>query len=72
MILHIADAAQQGVKRIVVICRDTDVLVHLVHHYEHLIREVWMRAGTAKEPRVININSLVVDLFEPVKKNLPA
>ena len=43
MILHILDAARSGFNRILVYCRDTDVLVLLIHFYEVIsAQEVWM------------------------------
>ena len=50
MILHTLDAARSGFDRILVYCRDTDVLVLLSHFYEVIsAKEVWMCAGTRKK-----------------------
>lgn len=48
MILHAIDAKQEGYDRLVVLCRDTDVLILLLHFVPHLSEEIWMQAGTAK------------------------
>jgi hypothetical protein len=46
ILLHAADAASCGVRRLVIHCRDTDVLLLLIVFAEHLSQEIWMKAGT--------------------------
>lgn len=46
IVLHARDAAARGYKQVNILCRDTDVLVLLLAHREHLCREIWMFAGT--------------------------
>ena len=45
IILHAKVASLDGYERVIVSCRDTDVLVLLTHFAGQLSREMWMRAG---------------------------
>ena len=47
IILHAKSAHMDGHKRIVVSCRDTDVLV--LHIADGLSEELWMRIGTSQD-----------------------
>ena len=42
LILHAKDAIQSNYKRLIVICRDTDVLLLLLYHLGRTKTEVWM------------------------------
>ena len=51
IVLHARDAAARGYKQVNILCRDTDVLVLLLAHREHLCQEIWMFAGTSRQRR---------------------
>lgn len=52
--LHALDAGTKGYERLLVHCRDTDVLVLLTHYHKHLsVQEMSMCAGTRNTPRHI-------------------
>ncbi len=70
ILLQAADAASCGVRRLVIHCRDTDVLLLLIVFAEHLSQEIWMKAGTSKNPRYIKVHSIAIN--EDLKKNLLA
>ena len=70
IILHAAEAFQQGFERTVVVCRDTDVLLLLIHFAHELGEEVWFKAGTAKDRRFIQVHKVQLPLN--VRENLPA
>ena len=42
-------------ERVVVVCRDTDVLVLLVHFKHQLSREICFMSGTKKDPKYVPI-----------------
>ena len=46
IILHVKAACRDGYERVIVSCRDTDVLVLPTHFAGQLSRELWMRAST--------------------------
>ena len=48
LILHLCEAVDEGYERVLVISRDTDVLLLLVHFMPTKPVEVWMISGTAK------------------------
>ena len=60
IILHGADAAANGYDRLVIACRDTDVLLLLVVFSEYLAQEIWMRIGSTKKPSFVNIKQIVL------------
>lgn len=70
LILHGVDACQQGFERLVYVCRDTDVLVLLVHFLPKLSNEVWMRTGTRKQYRYVAVHDINVP--SNVSRNIPA
>ena len=41
ILLHAEDALQHGLDRVVLVCRDTEVLVLLFHFKHQLPREIW-------------------------------
>ena len=49
LILHGKDACEANFKRMVVVCRDTDVLLLLLYHLGEMDIEVWMSSGTARQ-----------------------
>ena len=53
ILLHTKDAQLHGFERVVIVCRDTDVLVLLVHFKHHLPREIWFMSGTKKDPKYV-------------------
>ena len=62
LILHAKEAAIAGFIRIVVKCKDTDVLVLFIYH--EVAAEVWMDAGTVIKPRFISIH-LICESLKP-------
>ena len=60
MILHAQEASLQGYQKTVVICRDTDVLVLLLNFRTELSPELWMQAGTYRDPRYIAIHDITI------------
>jgi len=48
IVLHAADATRRGYERMIVCCRDTDVLLLLCVSSNYLSNEVWVKAGTKK------------------------
>ena len=44
LILHALDASRQNYKRTIVVCRDTDVLVLLLHFQNKLTTEIWFQS----------------------------
>ena len=53
-----------------VICRDTDVMLLLVHFIPAQTAEVWMISGTAKKRKCYPIHALSVRLAKPLRDNL--
>jgi len=51
LILHACDAANNGYQRILVMSRDTDVMLLLLHFITPKVSEVWMIAGNARKPK---------------------
>jgi hypothetical protein len=68
LILHACEAADEGYERVLVICRDTDVLLLLVHFMP--VVEVWMIAGTAKKRKCYPVHEVSRRLTQPVRDNL--
>ncbi|KAG1689630.1 hypothetical protein GQR58_007711 [Nymphon striatum] len=58
LILHAADASQQGYERCVLQCRDTDVLVLAVAHRDSLPSETWFSMGLKVKRPFIPIHSI--------------
>ena len=52
-----------GFERVVVVCRDTDVLVllHVFHFRHQLSREIWFKSGTKKDPKHVLIHEMKLD-----------
>ncbi len=73
MLLHIKDAAQHGYERVIVHCRDTDVISLLVSFYAELqVPEIWVSAGTQQKRRYIPIQEIHNGLEPNVRSNLLA
>ena len=49
LIFHPCEAANEGIKRVLVICRDVDVMLLLVHFISAQTAKVWMISGKAKK-----------------------
>jgi hypothetical protein len=49
LIFHPWEAANEGINRVVVICRDVDVMLLLVHFISAQTAKVWMISGKAKK-----------------------
>ena len=54
LILHANDAIQNNYRRVLLICRDTDVLLLLLYHLGHTEAEVWMVSGTSKQKQMLS------------------
>ena len=48
ILLHAKGTWLHEFDRVVIVCRDTDVLVLLLHLKEQLLREIWFMSGTQK------------------------
>ena len=71
IILHACDAVQCGVNRVLVNCRDTDVLLLLLHFLGDLENvETWMIGGTARRRKVYPIHHIAQQLAPQVKGNI--
>ena len=57
-------------KRVLVICRDTDVMLLLVHFIPAQTAEVWMISGTAKKRKCYPIHPQSERLEKPLRDNL--
>ena len=67
IILHTKAASRDGCERVIVSCRDTDVLVLLTHFAGQLSREMWMRACTRRYIILHNI-----ELAPTLQENIPS
>ena len=63
-------AFNQGYKRVLVICRDTDLMLLLVHFIPAQTAEVWMLSGTAKKRECYPIHELSERFAKPLRDNL--
>ena len=70
LVLHSCEAVNQGYKRVLVICRDTDVMLLLVHFIPPQTAEVWMISGTAKKRKCYPIHVPPERLAKPLRDNL--
>jgi hypothetical protein len=69
LILHAYDAKHQGYEKIVICCRDTDVLVLAIHH--DLGPNVWISCGTGKKPRCLPVHEIRDQMDDDVVSALP-
>ena len=53
LILHTLEAISRGYRKAIVICRDTDVLLLLVHFLGQKEAEVWMVSGGALQEKLL-------------------
>ena len=58
ILLHAVDAKIKGYEKLIIQCRDTDVLLLLLVFAPLLSPEIWMKAGTAKKPRYIKVHDI--------------
>ena len=70
IVLHAADATRRGYERMIVCCKDTDVLLLLCVFCNYLRKEMWMKAGTKKRPKMIRIHDIRLD--EDIRQGLLA
>ena len=68
LILHACEAADRGYERVLVSCRDTYVLLLLVHFMS--IVEIGMITGTAKKHKSYQVHEVSQRLTQPVMDNL--
>ena len=61
---------RQSTRDTLVICRDTDVMLLLVHFIPTQTAEVWMISGTAKKRKCYPIHALSDRLAKPLRDNL--
>jgi len=61
IVLHGADAVRRGYELMIVCCTDTDVLLLLCVFRNYMSKEVWMKAGTKKRPKMIRIHDIRLD-----------
>ncbi len=71
IVLHSVEARTQKVQRTIVACRDTDMLVLLLHFKNLLTNEVWFQSGTSKKRKCIAVHNINMTPRQ-VKLNLPA
>lgn len=69
LILHAYDAKQQGFEKIVIISRDTDVLVLAIHH--NLGSNIWISCGTSKQPKFLPVHEIRNNMQGDVVSALP-
>ena len=71
LILHAHEAIANNFNRIVVLCRDTDVLLLLIHFFgKNEEIETWMVGGNAKQKKCFPVNSITDKLSEGVIQNI--
>ncbi len=70
MIVHAMDAVKLGYKRLLVMCRDTDVLLLLLYHLGALSVETWMISGTAKQRKCFPVHEIASHLDPAVIHNI--
>ena len=70
LILHSLDSVNVGFKRLLVHCRDTDVLLLLIHFFGRIPVEVWMCAGTAKQRKYYPVHEIVKKIHHDVIDNI--
>jgi len=68
LILHGCEATDRGSERVLVICRDTYVLLLLVHFMP--VVQMWVIDGTAKKRLCYPVHELSQLLTQPVRDNL--
>lgn len=70
ILLHAKSVTDLGFERLIIISRDTDVLVLLIHFASDLSGEIWFQTGTAKQRSFVAVHA--IDLDPALRHNLPA
>ena len=70
LILHANDAYMNGYQKIVLQCRDTDILILALAFKGQLSQEIWMCTGTANKRQYIPVNK--IDLPDHILSNILA
>ena len=70
LILHGKDGIQNGYKRVIVICRDTDVLLLLLYHLGRTGAEIWMVSGTSKQKKCYPVHIIASKLNDDTLENI--
>ena len=69
VILHAIKASEIGYERIVIIVKDTDILMLLLAYHDSMrAKEIWMKCGTKQKPRFTAIHAIA--LPENIRKNI--
>lgn len=58
LLLHAYGAEMSGYDRVVLMARGTDILILALSHHSKLLRELWMPASTAKDPKSIPFHTI--------------
>lgn len=71
IVLHTHEASACGYDRVIVVARDTDVLILLVA-FQHAFHdsEVWLKSGTARKPKFVAVHN--IKLAADIQENLLA
>ena len=70
IIIHALEAIDAGYGNIIVKCRDTDVLLLLLHFTRDKICHVWMMSGTSKEQECFPVHAINEALAPAVVENV--
>ena len=71
LILHACDAVDKQFSRILVVCRDTDVLLLLLHFFgSKQDIEVWMESGTARQKKYYPVHEIAEKLPQEIVDNI--
>jgi len=70
IILHALEAIDAGFESIIVKCRDTDVLLLLIHSTRDKLCQVWMMSGTSKEQECFPVHIINENLPRVVVENV--
>ncbi len=66
IIPHAFNAAEDGIKRLIVLSADTDILVNLLYYWRRLswigLKELWQRVGSQQKTRYIPIHILAREM----------
>ena len=58
LVLHALAACRQTYKQTIIMCRNTYVLVLLLHFQNKLTPEIWFRAGTAQNKKFVVVHEM--------------
>ena len=71
ILLHAKDATNNGYSRIVVQCKDTDVLVMLVNMFQEIhADEVWMSKGTSSQKIFVPVHTIFSGIPTDVRESI--